>query len=213
MNALLAIAASTIADRKSQFHSLRTEWDKVDPCRIAALTDLEDCFFQDGIRTLGLTGQGYLLNDDEIEDELQNRIDNGMFLLDIPGNLAKEKTEKILISRVAGRLVARETQGEFFDSDMLSSAFSDEINEESKRLQAMYIGDWLDVVNSVIMLRARMAVDIVFGNSDKALQIVRNLQQLEDYSEFNTHRRPPGGSSKSGTQFDKPVLQPSLRPA
>lgn len=137
-----------------------------------------------------------------------------MFFRDIPASLAKEKTRERIYSQALGKIVVTKL------SDVEKALSDNEVDDIEKvieaeiakknRLQLVYVGDYLEEVDKAINMSLTLTIDVLFGKGSAALDIIKELHTVPDYSEYASGRPPRNGtpSNKDKTTFwVNPALQ------
>ena len=70
------------------------------------------------------------------------------------------------------------------------------------QLEALYVGDFLDIINATMSFEKRVLPSVIIGDGEETLKIVRDLRNIPDYSQhFPQRPRPPGnGKSQKGPE-------------
>lgn len=202
-------ASRPVRSRIEDLEEVKTQFSLIDRDKIATITDLEDCFFDNNTMFRGCVGAGHLLYLEQLENALQESINEGMFMQDIPASLAKEKTKDLLLSKACGRLVIKGFES--YGLPEVERAIAREM-EKYSRLQLVYVGDYLYHVEKYEKPRLCAAMDIAAGNTETLLRIIQDLQELPDYSEYAHHDRPPPMQGKNQDDREKRST-PSWQPA
>lgn len=205
MKELFKAVASPITSRIEAHNTIKQLIEEMPRNRVAATVDMNQCFYdQHGeMHECNLTTK-MAMNRQIIDYRARHSIAEGMPHEQIRSSLAKGKTAENL--RLPHNMhsythVVFQDDSCFIESGLILNP----------QLQIVYVGDYLDIINSCVRLESAMLNDVLLGNGKTIVEILKDFNQLPDYSEYfsSNHRRPPPGPPNRNRKARKPMFEPN----